>query len=80
MATVRLILYDAAGDKIASEDISGPTLLDAATDAAVLGMEQDADFHVVERRGALLALYWVGRRAQKVSRTEARAILAQKGL
>jgi hypothetical protein len=81
MATVRLILYDWQGAEVACRDIDGPTLLDAATDAAAHGMASDLDFHVVESEDAeIYRLYWVGRRAQKCTREEARAILARKGL
>lgn len=77
MATVRLILYDASGCEVAS-DIAGETILDAATDAAVRGMETDMNFLVVEPEGAPFALYWAGRRAQKVTREVARALLSAK--
>jgi hypothetical protein len=80
MATVRLLLYDSQGEEIACHEISGPTLLDAATDAAVYGMTGSLDFHVCEPEGERLTLYWVGRREQKCSREEAREILARKGI
>jgi hypothetical protein len=81
MATVRLLLYDSQGEEIACHEISGPTLLDAATDAVVYGMASNKDFHVVEPEdGEIFTMYWTGRRAQKCSREEAREILARKGI
>lgn len=80
METVRLILYDLRGRETQRSTVSAATLLDAAAEAVLLGMEQDCDFHVVEPEDALFALYWVGRIAQKCGPAEVRAILAQKGL
>lgn len=79
MATVRLIFYEPLTDRETTQrEIHGVTLLDAATEAAVIGMETPYDFHVVEPIGAVLKLYWVGRRRQKVPAAEARARLAAK--
>lgn len=80
MATVRLMLYDRHDRLIATENVTSATLLDAVTTAAVRGMALGVDFHVVEPPGAPLRMYWAGRRSQVVTREEARALLAEKGI